>query len=461
MKWPVAQLWLAGLVMLVTDLPAPLQVARAADGPIGVITRGGPDVVLPASSTDGLPVRYGLGFPVQVGPNAAALFCNLRVVGVGRTDYEDGTDVFVFDDLGKVGQGGPTPICRNEKEKDAETGEARFIVKYPAAVAFWPLGARQPDGSPHPGAGTGFALCRVLSFVGRGDVLTWDMFSRPSLRCYVEVMQLSFDGRKVAVVKRDLIRPEQPWMTQNGWAIGAGGLHSAIPDGSDLLMAMEAQQEGVGRNGVCRFRFAAGQWQPVAFTPVSGGGEPSLVRRADGSLVFLTRPSEDMGADVFKSIMLWASTDGGATWKEILRVPNVRPSTPVSVNAAPDGTVFVLANVPGMTNATRTVQWWQQDRTRLAMWQLAEGAGELKPPQMIRDAEEEFGAPPPEVMWYVDHPASAIVRLADGRWHGLLAYRVLAFSIYGDKVGELVTPQTGCYVEETPPSEPVTPPWRF
>jgi hypothetical protein len=241
----------------------------------------------------------------------------------------------------------------------------------------------------------------------------------------------------------------------------AGGLHPAIPDGSDLLMAVEAQKDGVGRTGVCRFRFEAEQWQPVAFTPVAGGGEPSLARRTDGSLVFLTRPSEEMGVHAIRSIMLWASTDSGVTWKEILGVPNVRPSTPVSVNATPDGTVFVLANVPGMTNPERTVLWWHLDRARLALWQLAEGAPELKPPQVIRDCQEEFGAPPAGFMWYVDHPVSATVRLGDGRWHGLVVYRLMAFSIQGDPVGELLTPQTGCYVEETPHSEPATTPWRF
>jgi hypothetical protein len=268
-------------------------------------------------------------------------------------------------------------------------------------------------------------------------------------------------GRQVSVVKRDLIRTGRVWATPDGWAIVAGGLHSAIPDGSDLLLAVEAQKDGVGRTGVGRFRFAAGQWQPVIFTPVAGGGEPSLVQRADGSLIFLTRPSEDMGAEATRSIMLWASPDSGAAWQEILRVPNVRPSTPVSVNATPDGRVFVLANVPGMTNPTRTVSWWHLDRTRLALWQLAEGAPKLDPPQVIRDCQEEFGAPPLGFMWYVDHPVSAIVRLGDGRWRGLLAYRVMAFSVQGDPVGELLTPQTGCYVEEVPCSEPARPPWRF
>jgi hypothetical protein len=445
---------LIGLVMVMSG-------ATPSDAPIGVITRGGPDVVLPQSSTDSLPVRYGLGFVAQVGPRAAALFANLRVIGKGRTDFEDGCDAFVFGDLAGLKKAKPGAIIRNEHERDAATGAARFVVKYPAAVGFWPLGAKQPDGSPHPGAGTGFALCRALSFVGRGDILTWDMFSQPTMRCYLEVVQLAFDGRQVSVTKRDLFRPEKQWVSADGWTIMAGGLHSAIPDGSDLLMACEAYREGPGRNGVCRFRFSEGQWQPVSFSPVTSGGEPSLVRRTDGSLVFLTRPSEDMGPEAPKSIMLWTSKDSGATWQEVLRAPNLRPSTPVSVHATADGRVFVLANVPGMTNPERTVQWWHRDRARLALWQLSEGAAELKPAQIIRDAEADFGMAPVGYQWYVDHPASAIVRLADGFWHGLIAYRVMQYPAAGDPVGETPNAHTGCYVEEMPAVEPATPPWRF
>jgi len=454
MDWRCVLLCLAVAAMVMTDL-------HASDAPIGVITRAGPKVVLPASSTDNLPVRYGLGFVAQLGPRAAGLFVNLRVFGKGRTDFEDGCDAFVFGDLASLKKASPTPIIRNEHERDPATGAARFVVKYPAAIGFWPLGAKQPDGSPHPGAGKGFAICRALSFIGRGGVLTWDMFSQPTMRCYLEVAQLAFDGRQVSVVKRELFRSDQPWVTGDGWQIAAGGLHSSIPDGSDLLLAGEAQKDGLGRNGVLRFRFADGRWQPIAFSPVTSGGEPSLVRRADGTLVFLTRPSEDMGPDAPRSIMLWTSKDAGASWQELLRVPNVRPSTPISVNATADGRVFVLANVPGMTNPERTVQWWHRDRARLAMWQLNDSAATLQPPQIIRDAEADFGMTPPGFQWYVDHPTSAIVRLGDGFWHGLIAYRVMQYPAAGDSVGEKLTPHTGCYVEETPAAEPARPPWRF
>lgn len=455
------QFWGVGLSLIALALLTLAGELRAADAPIGVVTRGGPDLVLPTSSTDNLPVRYGLGFPVQLGPQTAGLLCNLRVVGVGRTDYEDGTDLFVFDDLGKIAQGGPIPLSRNEKERDPATGEARFIAKYPLVGGFWPLGAKQPDGSPHPGAGRGFVVCQALSLFGTGEKLTWEMFSKPGLRCYTEVLQLAYDGQKVTVTKRDLIRTGVGWPTANGWGVVMGGMRSALPDGSDFLMAVSAQKDGQNMTGVCRFSYADGEWRPVAFTPVAPGAEASLARRADQSLLFLTRPETSLGPRAPRSIMLWTSADGGQTWRQLVDEPNLRPQTPVSVGATADGTAFVLANTFGMTSPDRTVQWWHLDRARLVLWQVADTAGELKPAQVLRDGWDDFGPPPPETMWDVDHPTSGIVRLADGRWHSLITYRVMAFSWRGDAAGETVTPHTGCYVEETPLTDPATPPWRF
>ena len=410
------------------------------------ITRGPADVSLPASSTASQSRRYGLGFPVQIGPKTAALFCQLRTVGPNRIDYEDGTDVFVFDDLDDVAANGPTPISRNEKEKDPETGKPRFIVKYPACGGFWPLGAKRPDGSPHPGAGKGFAFCQALSFLGAGDALPWGLPVKP----YLEVMQLSFDGQRVSVVKRDLIRSKESWQTADGWSITSTGIGTAIPDGDDLLTALLANKDGQERTGVCRFCFTDGQWRPVAFTPVTGGFEPSLVRRRDGSLAFGVRPSGEISPDRKEdnSIMLWESTDGGATWKQIVHVKKVRTESPVSVHTAPDGTVLVAANVLGTK------------RSRLAMWPLAESVAELGSPQLIRDCQEEFGKPPAEnSSWNADHPISATLRLNDGRWHVVMAYRLMSFPLRGQT--ETDTPQTGCYVEEMLYPWSATPPWRF
>ena len=52
----------------------------------------------------------------------------------------------------------------------------------------------------------------------------------------------------------------------------------------------------------------------------------------------------------------------------------------------------------------------------------------------------------------------AVVRLADGEWHGVVAYRILDSA---EHQGAEPAPQTGCYVEEVASDGPVMPPWRF
>ena len=40
----------------------------------------------------------------------------------------------------------------------------------------------------------------------------------------------------------------------------------------------------------------------------------------------------------------------------------------------------------------------------------------------------DFGPPPEGTTWFAAHATATTVRLAAGKWHSLLAYRVLAFS---------------------------------
>ena len=170
-----------------------LSTFQAVGQRIGEITRGKPAVSLPKSSTDNLPVRYGLGFPVQLGPTTAGLFCNLRVVGPKRSDYEDGCDMFVFDDLGNVGQADPTAISRNEKESDVETGKLRFIEKFPAIGGFWPL----VEASGRIGASGRRKGLRHLS----GTITDWQR-----TRTYLGNVQLAFHqavhGNHAVVLRR-------------------------------------------------------------------------------------------------------------------------------------------------------------------------------------------------------------------------------------------------------------------
>ena len=440
-----------GIVMLIMGGVSAVCHLEAAEKVITRVTRSGPAVSQPESCTDNRGTCYGLGAPIQVGAKKAALFCNLRVVEMGG-DYEDGGDVFVFDALKDIGKGAPVPVTRIEKEKDAKTGEPRFILKFPPCPGFWPLGAKRQNGTAHPGAGKGFAFCQALSLPGNGDKLTADMYK--SLIRYVEIMQLAFDGQKVSVIERKLIKPGQDWVTTNGWSVFSPGLQTAIPDGDDLLLALTASSKKKGqRTGVCRFRFAGGQWRPLFFAPVNGGCEPSVARRADGSFIFTARTFGKNSAS--ESIELWAAKDADGPWTQYLCSDNQRCQAPVSVHATTEGIIFILSNPPGMTSIDGKVSWAQMKRTQLALWQLDGDEARFNPPRprLFRDGPQEFG-PFAGYRWVMDHPVSAVVQLGDGLWHCLVAHRVVS-------APAAMTPHHGCYVEEVVTAQPTTPPWRF
>ena len=65
--------------------------------------------------------------------------------------------------------------------------------KFPATGAFVPLGAKLDDGSPHPAAGTGFALSATATFSGDRSEMLKDGDQ------WIEFLQLRWDGSKLAV----------------------------------------------------------------------------------------------------------------------------------------------------------------------------------------------------------------------------------------------------------------------
>lgn len=270
------------------------------------------------------------------------------------------------------------------------------------------------------------------------------------------------------------------------------GLRSAIPDGDDLLLAVQATSKSTGREltGVCRFRWDRSKWVPAFFTPVTSAGEPSVARHADGSLFFTARtrggrrnnasgkvidpwaatcgnshPFFTEGESC-EAIELWTATDADGPWTQNISLANQRSEAPLSVNATTDGIIFVLANPAGITSADGKVNWHQIKRARLALWQVAEDKRSFMPsrPRLIRDATEEFESVE-KTAWLLDHPTSAVVRLADGRWHCLVTYRVSTLSYPAPEEAEtfplVMTAHHGCYVEEVITGQPAAPIWRF
>ncbi|MBI2300071.1 MAG: hypothetical protein HYU66_14200 [Armatimonadetes bacterium] len=391
------------------------------------VTRGAPARMQPAPSAAGYQLRYGLGLLFQVAPGRAGLLCNRRTVGAGHWDFEDGTDLVLFDRLEDLGAAEPLVLSLNETSRDPATGRLSCAVKYPVVGGFVPAGATLPDGTPHPHAGTGFGVTEVLSYpLNDAGTFRWD----DPHADYVELLQLGYDGRRVRLVGRDRRDAERPLrLGREGWVLTVPGLSMAIPDGEELLFPCSAKSPPRTLTGVSRWRRVAGEWQPVSFVPVTGGTEPSLVREGDGALLFLARGYGESAEE----IRVWRSTDGQA-WTSVLQAEHARAEAPVVLNQAADGTPYVSGNLLG------------RGRSVLCLWPLNAARTALGPPVVARDCAAELGPPPERASWFADHPTAATVGLADGRLHHLLCYRVMAFRL--DNTGEAVTEHTGCCVEE-------------
>ena len=446
----------------------------AAAGPARV-TRGGADLRTPRDTPPGETWHYQITLPFQAGPRLAAVFCNIRKAYAPGVDFENGADVIPFDDLARIRPERALALTRNHEEPNPNTtppGKRSIMVKYISRGGFVPFGARRDDASPHPHAGTGFALNQALAWpIGEKRYIRKlsTYYRGPEQHLYFEVQQLACDGTTFRVLGNDRLAPDR---FVAGWSMRDGALTNAIADGDDLLLAMSAgRRADETLSGVMRWRRdPARGWQPADFLPVEGSdgsGEPSLVRDRDGSLLFSARG----GRDALHDIRVWRSGDGGRAWAETVHVVGIVGSTPITLNRAADGTPYVAANVyevplvpmaerftPSMDDRGR-VRGGGWTREKLYLWPLDPTRTRLAAPVLARDCRTEFGPPPGGSSWNVDRPSAATVRLSDGAWHNVLAFRIVERGEITDGIGP--APPTGAYVEEVLSSGPAVPAWNF
>ena len=416
------------------------RVAHAAGSGTARVSRGRPALTKPDGDTKD---QYGLGLVFQVAPHTAAVSCNVRTVGTGHWDFENGTDVVVFTDVATIGKQKRIVVGRNEEDRNPVTGKKRIAVTYPVQVGFVPLGAKRPDGSAHPDAGTGFGFSQALCY-DLNDQGYFTMYQAPAEHWHY-VCQFAYDGQNFRVVKTEKKPADAPLKTADGaWTITAPGLSAAVAHGNDLLLPVSANDGKREVAGVSRWRRAGGDWCPVAFYDVSGGTEPSLIRDVDGSLLYSVRGA---GADG-QAVRVSRSSDSGQNWKQVLHDPKLRSNAPVTLIQTAAGTPCIAANQPGSFRAT------------LCLWPLNAQRTGCGAAIVARDCVGDFGPAPDGTTWFADHPMATTVQLADGKWHGLLGYRVMAFNTTGVG-GETVTPRTGCYVEEVFSAGPARPVWKF
>jgi hypothetical protein len=416
------------------------------------VTAGPRDLVFPSDAPSGQQWVYQCGFPFQISPTEAALFCNIRVCGTRIVDIEAGTDVVIFDRLDRIGPERATPLLRIEEVDHPRTGERVYLVGG-CVGGFVPLGARRPDGSPHPYAGTGFGLCHVMGYPARLEQASdthLDMNS--DIYTFIEVQQYAYDGRRFQVTDRrrydlDGLLP--------GWSILSFGLSPAIPSGDDLLFGISSDRVNDWDSGLSRWRRGPdGRWLPVAYRLLNRHTmEPTLVRDLDGALLMAFRPWMPTNPRP-RSLDILRSADEGETWQPVIREEVFNLGTPLLLCRAADGTPYVVTN-----RYREPLLHRHAKREMIWLWPLADDRRRLLEPMLVRDGTADLGPPPNGSVWRLDHPSGCTVRLADGRWRHVLAYRVLEDAEMRTNAG--ATPMTGCYVEEVFSAGPAEPPWHF
>lgn len=106
--------------------------------------------------------------------------------------------------------------------------------------------------------------------------------------------------------------------------------------------------------------------------------------------------------------------------------------------------------------------WMRED---LFLWPLNDDRSGVVLPTNVFDARRDFdmARSPQDAMnfWFIDHPIGGAYRLADGRWHSLLGFRVC--DMLEVQTDAAPTDPTGYWLEELTPTHPQAerPAWLF
>lgn len=424
---------------------------------------------------------YQLGSPFQLSSTQVGLSLNIRYSGIRAVDLEIGSDLAIFDDINHISDSHIQELTRYSHDVHPKTGRKMLFARYPVIINFVPFGAKRPDGTPHPFAGTGFGINSVIGFPE--DRLSSDVFEgmEDDEQFYaVEIHQYTYDGTHFREVSGRMYRPDE---LLDGFLLGGGAMSTAIADGDDLILPLSGMRNSgsypieINGCGLVRFRCTERQWKAVEYVPViadtehfySIGGtfgnyvEPSVMRDLDGSLLFVMR---EVGEKPFAAgpldaerLRVFRSADNGRSWETMIDLPHFHPLTPLSIIRAADGTPCICANEYCTKNSKGEVKGSIVLRERMLLHELSPDRSDLLKPLMVRDCVGEFPAPYFDSWWRIDHPIGLPVRLKDGRWHGLLCYRILEHAECD--LDAPLTPLTGCYVEEIYNGGDEVPLWFF
>lgn len=457
---------------------------------------------------------YQLAFPFQISPTEAGIALNIRCSGVKTIDLELGNDLLILDHLGAIDPQRIQSLNRSDVAPHPRSEKPTMFARYPLIGGFVPFGALREDGTPHPHAGTGFGAGQIVGFPADQIVDNECEYKDAELYQYhgLEIQQYSYDGSDFSIRKSNF---DDGHHLLQGYYLRHPGLSPAIPDGDDLLQPWCGGCNNKMSCGVLRWRCIDNEWRAVEFTPVtihddvpeageedpqwryvdnewqleitpaaSGDApsrhaaddqeytpselaspytEPSMVRDMDGSLLFTARAQGTQpyapGPLKAEKVCIWRSADGGYSWTKILHTPHVRALTPMTLNRALDGTIYLAANPARTTNSLGQRLGSIVMRETLMVWPLSDDRRTLLEPIMVRDCPKEFSKPPHGSFWRIDHPVGLTVRLSDNQWHHILTFRGLEHNECDSDA--TVTPFTGAYIEEVYSTGKPAPLWMF
>jgi hypothetical protein len=420
-------------------------------GIVGVTRR--PRVLdFPLDTPAGKQWIYQCGVPVQLGPTRAGLFANIRVGRNPIVDLEAGADMILFDRIEDIRAQRATPLARLEEADHPRTRERLYMVTGIAGT-FIPLGARRPDGSPHPHAGTGFDCSLVMGYpLSLAKLKDTHLDMKSDVHSFVRVLQFAYDGREFRVTDSQDF-PHEAMLP--GFRVLEHGFSEGVPSGDDLLFAISTGGINDWDSGISRWRRGPdGRWRMTEYRLIAPHTmEPTLVRDADGSLLMAFRPWIPTNPRPV-SMDLHRSTDEGETWEKIIPQEKFCFGAPVMLNKAADGSLYVVTNRYREPVVHRFAK-----REMIWLWPFSEDRRRLLDPIVVRDGPAEFGPAPNGSPWRLDHPFGRTLRLADGQWRHFICYRALEDAEMRTDAG--ATPRTGCYVEELFTAGPAVPAWRF
>jgi hypothetical protein len=432
----------------------------------------------PVSTPPGETWRYLIPYTFQVAPRLAALSLNIKPHPGPGQDFPCGVDILLFDDLRHLHPERAIPLTRNHEERNPNAdNKMAFMAKTPAQIGFVPFGAKRADGSPHPHAGTGWALTNASARPvddSEGTVNLPDRVGRSAFKGaraynYFERYPLAYDGGRFTVGAVESIRRSE---VVDGCELVGRGMGVAIPDGDDLLAGMQARRVGAATlgSGLARWRRVDGRWRPVAFamiTPEDNSMEPTVVRDVDGSLLFFARGRREMGPPV----RIWRQAPGATSWELRINVNGITNSTPTTLNSAVDGTPYLLMNLhqpefklpPGTPSdggiSRLEPKGRRGERSTICLWALNDARDGFVTPLIVKDPLVDYGVPPRGTIWAADHANGTVVQLGDGGWHDVFGYRLLEW-IENTHFAP-PSPQTGCYLDEVISIGPARAPWNF